>query len=561
MQKFSETVYKRPDFVAVKKSIKLALKKVKKADSAAEVAEALKQNAETMQNAETAYVTASIRNTMDTTDPFYDGEMQYYNKALPSLMPLSKKLNDAVLASPHVEGLKELFGVQIINLYRADSLVQSSRIVPCLISEGKVCTEYSKTAAGCSTDFRGENCNFYGLMRHMSSPDRVERKEAFLAWADMYKGISDKLDRQYDKLVRLRTKMAKKLGYSSYTPLAYLQRRRFDYTQQDVAAFREQVRTEITPLVAQMRAEQAKRIGVEKLHYYDEELMFPDGNAVPMGSKDDMLEAASRMYRELSPETGEFFDFMTRHELFDLETRPGKHMGGYCTFLAKYKAPFIFSNFNGTSADVDVLTHEAGHAFEAYTASRIQPLDEYYSSTSEINEIHSMAMELFTHPWMDKFFGQNADKYRFAHLSGCISVIPYLTCVDEFQHGVYADPCMTAKQRRELWRSIERKYMPWRDYDGVEFLEEGGFWMQKQHIFLYPFYYIDYALAQLGALELYNRMNTDREAAWNDYMALCRAGGSKPYLELLKLAHLSSPFAPDTVHKILEPLKDKVLGF
>lgn len=561
MQKFSETVYKRPDFVAVKKSIKLALKKVKKADSAAEVAEALKQNAETMQNAETAYVTASIRNTMDTTDPFYDGEMQYYNKALPSLMPLSKKLNDAVLASPHVEGLKELFGVQIINLYRADSLVQSSRIVPCLISEGKVCTEYSKTAAGCSTDFRGENCNFYGLMRHMSSPDRVERKEAFLAWADMYKGISDKLDRQYDKLIRLRTKMAKKLGYSSYTPLAYLQRRRFDYTQQDVAAFREQVRTEITPLVAQMRAEQAKRIGVEKLYYYDEELMFPDGNAVPMGSKDGMLEAASRMYRELSPETGEFFDFMTRHELFDLETRPGKHMGGYCTFLAKYKAPFIFSNFNGTSADVDVLTHEAGHAFEAYTASRIQPLDEYYSSTSEINEIHSMAMELFTHPWMDKFFGQNADKYRFAHLSGCISVIPYLTCVDEFQHGVYASPDMTAKQRRELWRSIERKYMPWRDYDGVEFLEEGGFWMQKQHIFLYPFYYIDYALAQLGALELYNRMNTDREAAWNDYMALCRAGGSKPYLELLKLAHLSSPFAPDTVHKILEPLKDKVLGF
>ncbi|MDD6203711.1 MAG: M3 family oligoendopeptidase [Firmicutes bacterium] len=561
MQKFSETVYKRPDFSAVKKSIKLTLKKVKKAGSAAEVAEALKQNSETMQNAETAYVTASIRNTMDTTDPFYDGEMQYYNKALPSLMPLSKKLNDAVLASPHVEGLKELFGVQIINLYRADSLVQSARIVPCLISEGKVCTEYSKTAAGCSTDFRGENCNFYGLMRHMSSPDRAERKEAFLAWADMYKGISDKLDRQYDKLVRLRTKMAKKLGYSSYTPLAYLQRRRFDYTQQDVAAFREQVRTEITPLVAQMRAEQAKRIGVEKLHYYDEELMFPDGNAVPMGSKDDMLEAAGRMYRELSEETGEFFDFMTRHELFDLETRPGKHMGGYCTFLAKYKAPFIFSNFNGTSADVDVLTHEAGHAFEAYTASRIQPLDEYYSSTSEINEIHSMAMELFTHPWMDKFFGQNADKYRFAHLSGCISVIPYLTCVDEFQHGVYASPDMTAKQRRELWRSIERKYMPWRDYDGVEFLEEGGFWMQKQHIFLYPFYYIDYALAQLGALELYNRMNTDREAAWNDYMALCRAGGSKPYLELLKLAHLSSPFAPDTVHKILEPLKDKVLGF
>ncbi|MBR3750310.1 MAG: M3 family oligoendopeptidase [Clostridia bacterium] len=560
MDNFHDIPYKRPDIKKLKEAIKQCIKDVKNAKSAEDLIAALEKNENATKEMETYYVIASIRNTMDTTDEFYDGEMQYFNRTVPALMPISKKMTDTLLASPYIGAIEEKYGVQVINLLKAAAAIQSKKLVPSLIKEGLISTQYSKTVASCTTDFNGEQCNFYGLLRHMGSTDREVRKSAFIAWADMYKSISDKLDKQYDSLVALRHKMAKKLGYDTYTPLAYLQRSRFDYTAQDVAAFREQVRTVITPLVAKMRQKQAERIGVDKLHYYDEEFMFPDGNAMPIGDKDSMLAAAEEMYSQLSAETGEFFSFMTKHNLFDLETRPGKHMGGYCTFLSLYKAPFIFSNFNGTSADVDVLTHEAGHAFEAYTASRIQPISDYYSSTSEINEIHSMAMELFTHPWMDKFFGENADKYRFAHLSGCISVIPYLTCVDEFQHGVYADPNMTAKERRTLWRSIEQKYMPWRDYDGNEFLDEGGFWMQKQHIFLYPFYYIDYALAQLGALELYNRMQKDRDEAWESYLELCRAGGSKPYLELLKLAKLSNPFKEGTVASILAPLEDILLS-
>ena len=193
---------------------------------------------------------------------------------------------------------------------------------------------------------------------------------------------------------------------------------------------------------------------------------------------------------------------MTKYELFDLETRPGKHLGGYCTSLPEYKAPFIFSNFNGTSADVDVLTHEAGHAFQAYLGERLIPIGVLQGSTSEVCEIHSMSMEFFTYPWMDKFFGDRADEYRYAHLCDALAVIPYMACVDEFQHEVYKNPKMTAKERRGVWRSIEKKYMPWRDYDGNAFLENGGFWMQKQHIFLYPFYYIDYALADLHILLL-----------------------------------------------------------
>jgi M3 family oligoendopeptidase len=335
-----------------------------------------------------------------------------------------------------------------------------------------------------------------------------------------------------------------------YTALGYLGMHRADYGPEEVKRFREQVRAVIVPAVAKLRQAQAERLGVDKLKYYDETCLFPDGNADPIGGESTLLPVAKRMYREISPETGAFFDFLSTHGLFDLETRPGKHLGGYCTYLYDYKAPFIFSNFNGTAADVNVLTHEAGHAFAGYTAMRSQPLSAYLSSTSEVTEIHSMTMEHFAYPYLKDFFGADkADKAKYAHLAGSLSTIPYLVSVDEFQHRVYENPAMRAKERRAVWREIEQKYLPWRDYDGVSFLEEGGFWMQKQHIFLYPFYYVDYALAQVSAFQFYGRMKQDHKAAWESYLALCRAGGSKGYFELLKLALLDVPFEEGSVEK------------
>ena len=243
------------------------------------------------------------------------------------------------------------------------------------------------------------------------------------------------------------------------------------------------------------------------------------------------------------------FDAMVEHDMFDLDTNPGKRLGGFCSSLHKYRLPFIFANFNGTSADVDVLTHEAGHAFECYLAFRSHPFVEQAFSTSEIAEIHSMTMEHFAYPWMPLFFGDQAEKYRVAHLTDALTTIPYLVSVDEYQHRVFEKPDMTPQERRTAWREIERIYMPWRDYDGNTFLEEGGFWMQKPHIFLDPFYYIEYALAQTCAFQFYDRMKRDRAKAWEDYCRLCRAGGTQGYFQLLKLADLRSPFEPGSVEQ------------
>ncbi len=559
MESFSKIEYKRPDMNALKKKLKQTLRAFKKASSYEDARAAYLASLEEIGHVETSYVVASIRNTLDTTDKFYDGEMQFFNRAVAQLMPVSKSFTEALLRSPYRAEFEREFGRQLFTLAEIDHKTQSNKIILDLIRQGNVENAYKKTAAACKADFRGKEVNFYGLLKHMESPDREERKEAYLAWAKLYESISDKLDKQYDQLIKIRVRMAKKLGLPDYTAMGYLNMHRADYGPEEVARFREQVRTVIVPAVAKLRQAQAKRLGVDKLKYYDETCVFPDGNADPIGGQNELVPVAQRMYRDISPETGEFFDFLSEQGLFDLETRPGKHLGGYCTYLWDYKAPFIFSNFNGTAADVDVLTHEAGHAFAGYTAMRSQPLMTYLSSTSEINEIHSMTMEHFAYPYLSGFFGEEGvKKAKFAHLSSSLSTIPYLVSVDEFQHRVYENPFMSAKERRAVWHEIEQKYLPWRDYDGVEFLEEGGFWMQKQHVFLYPFYYVDYALAQVCAFEFYKRMKEDRKAAWASYLKLCQAGGSKGYFELLELAGLGVPFnegnVENAVRHVIEEL-------
>ena len=550
MEPFSQIVYTRPDMGALKKKLRAQLQKLKKASSYEEARAAFLTSQEESRHVETAYVVASIRNTLDTKDPFYDGEMKYFNSAMAMMMPLNKAFTKELLRSRFRPQFEQEFGKQLFIMAEMDQKTQSLRIIPDLIRQGNIENEYKKTTAACKTVFRGEEVNFYGLLKHMESPDREERKEAYLAWAKLYEDIADQLDELYDKLIKLRVRMAKKLKLPDYTALGYLNMHRADYGPEEVARFREQVRLVIVPAVAKLRQAQAKRLGLETLAYYDETCVFPDGNADPIGGESELVPIAQRMYRAISAETGEFFDFLQSYGLYDLETRPGKHIGGYCTYLADYKAPFIFSNFNGTAADVNVLTHEAGHAFAGYTAMRSQPLMSYMSSTSEVNEIHSMTMEHFAYPYLKDFYGEDkVDKAKFAHLSGALSTIPYLVSVDEFQHRVYENPAMGAKERRAVWHEIEQKYMPWRNYDGVKFLEDGGFWMQKQHIFLYPFYYVDYALAQVCAFDFYGRMKQDHAAAWASYLDLCRAGGSKGYFDLLALAGLDIPFAEGSVEK------------
>ena len=543
MKKFAELQYVRPDMEKIFARVSGDIAVLKEAKNYEEFRNAYMDYVEADTELETSKTVAHIRNTINLLDEFYEAEMVYFNSQMPKYEILKKEMGEVIVASPFKAEMEKEFGAILIQNMEAQKQLSDESIVDDQVKEAELVSRFMKTQAAATVEFKGEQIGNYGLLKIMQSTDRAERKEAFEAWAKLYEGIAPTLEEVYDGLVKVRAGMAKKLGFKSFIPMGYLRRRRFDYTEKELEVFRKQVREVVVPAAAKLYERQKEALGIDTLYYYYESIASPSGNPVPIGDKEYLVGEAQKMYRELSKESGEFFDFMMEHELFDLDSKHGKRAGGYCTILPQYHAPFIFSNFNGTDADVNVLTHEAGHAFAGFTAAKYQKTPELCHSTSEINEIHSMSMELWTYPWMENFFGDKAEEYRREHLADALMKIPYMLCVDEYQHKVFENPEMTVMERRAVWSGLEKIYMPWRNYAGNEFLESGAFWIKQQHIFLYPFYYVDYAMAQMGAFEFYTKMKEDRKAAWADYYKLCAAGGSMGYFDLLKYSGL---------HKVLE---------
>lgn len=550
MKKFAELQYVRPDMEKIFARVSGDIAVLKEAKNYEEFRNAYMDYVEADTELETSKTVAHIRNTINLLDEFYEAEMVYFNSQMPKYEILKKEMGEVIVASPFKAEMEKEFGAILIQNMEAQKQLSDESIVNDQVKEAELVSRFMKTQAAATVEFKGEQIGNYGLLKIMQSTDRAERKEAFEAWAKLYEGIAPTLEEVYDGLVKVRAGMAKKLGFKSFIPMGYLRRRRFDYTEKELEVFRKQVREVVVPAAAKLYERQKEALGIDTLYYYDESIASPPGNPVPIGDKEYLVGEAQKMYRELSKESGEFFDFMMEYELFDLDSKHGKRAGGYCTILPQYHAPFIFSNFNGTDADVNVLTHEAGHAFAGFTAAKYQKTPELCHSTSEINEIHSMSMELWTYPWMENFFGDKAEEYRKEHLADALMKIPYMLCVDEYQHKVFENPEMTTMERRAVWSGLEKIYMPWRNYAGNEFLESGAFWIKQQHIFLYPFYYVDYAMAQMGAFEFYTKMKEDRKAAWADYYKLCAAGGSMGYFDLLKYSGL---------HKVLEDGSVKII--
>ena len=417
---FSQYEYVRPDFENAKELIRKSVDKIKNAGTKEAVSKVFKAVNDQQRHLRTMATVAEIRNTIDTTDPFYESEMQCFYENMPLVDLEMQEFQKTVLQSEYLDALKDEYGeLYFIRMERLMKLV-SKENVENQVEESNLVQLYHKTAAKPVAQFKGEKLNFYGLLKKMQDPERKIRKAALTAWSDLYQSIADDLNDIYTKLINNRIKQAQVLGFKDYTEMMYLSMERFDYDREDVACYREMIRQFVVPVVAEIYEKQRNRLEIDHLYYYDEDMSSPEGNAIPYGTTEEQVQLAQKMYHELSKETGEFFDFMVQHQLFDLETKPGKMQGGYCTFLPDMMAPFIFSNFNRTSADVDVLTHEAGHAFEAYTATRNGVPDEIAFSTSEVAEIHSMSMEYLTYPWMDYFFKDSADQYRKTHLEDCL---------------------------------------------------------------------------------------------------------------------------------------------
>ncbi len=541
--KFSEMKYERPSLDEAKKELSSLIARLENAASYEEAKKVFLEKETFTKHVETMGTLASIRHSIDTRDEFYDAEVKFFNAAGPELQEYFQKWTEAMLKSPFRADFEKEYGDLMFKNAELDLKSFSPEIIPEMQQENDLTQEYEKLLASAAIEFEGKTYTISQLTPFKQDPDDERRLAAWKAEGKWYKDNGEKLDEIYDKLVHLRDTMGKKLGYEGYTTLGYYRMMRNCYTKEDIEKFRKAVVKYLVPVADGIYKEQAKRLGkTYPMSFADNALMFRSGNPVPCGSADDILKAGKKFYDELSPETSAFFNMMLDNELLDVLSKEGKEGGGYCTGIMDYGVPFIFANFNGTQHDVEVVTHEAGHAFECYT-NRDRIPSEYIWPSMEACEVHSMSMEFFSWGWAKDFFGDDTDKFLYSHLAGALTFIPYGTMVDHFQHIVYEKPDMTPKERHGVWKELLGVYMPWVRLDGdIPFYADGEGWQRQHHIYSSPFYYIDYCLAQTVALEFWAMLRHDRKNAWEHYMAYTKQGGSKVFTELLSGAGLQSPF-------------------
>lgn len=552
--KFSEMPYVRPDLEALRQAAETAVTALDAASSAQAQLDAYEAYEKAAATAETMRSLCYIRHTIDTRDTFYEAEQDFFDEAGPQMEELDQQVSRALLRSPFRAELSEALGALLFTNLEIQVRSFDPALLPLMQEENKLASAYQKLYASAMVEFQGQTMPLPKLGPYKEHPDRAVRKAAYETEGKFFDDHQAELDELFDKLVKNRTEQARLLGHENYLQLGYDRLGRNCYGPREVAAFRDQIARDIVPVVAKIKADQAARLGLDALKYYDDLMLFPDGNAKPTGTPDEILAAGRQMYAHLSPETAEFGAFLFDNQLLDVLSKDGKAPGGYCTGLPDYQAPFIFSNFNGTSGDVDVLTHEAGHAFASYRAFRKGYPRKLQSPTMESCECHSMSMEFLTQDFHQDFFGPATAKYELGHCEDSLIFIPYGCMIDEFQTRVYENPDWTPARRNAFWLELEKKYRPWIDFDNLPFYGRGAGWQRQLHVYLDPLYYIDYCMAQTVAYQFWLASLENREDAWQRYLAFVDRGGTATFEELVSGAGLKLPYAPGAMAEIGEKI-------
>lgn len=552
--KFSEMPYERIDFEKLKESFRELSDRFERAESGEEQFQVHQDYYRITEHVMTEMTIAMIRNDIDMTDAFYSEEQKHYDRNMPVFQSLVVDYKKKLFSSRFRPYLEEKIGKVAFRNMELAMQAMDEKLIPLMQEENRLSTDYNKLLAGAKIEWNRETLNLSLLQPYLNHRDRSIRRTAWEKYTAFFAAHQEELDEFYERLVKNRTQQGVLMGHRNYLPLGYARMNRNCYTASDIAAFRQQVKRDLVPFAEKLHERRRQRLGLPKLSYIDEGVYFTEGNPQPTGSPEQILRAGQRMYSALSPETAEFMNTMMEGELFDVLGRKTKKTGGYMTMLPDYHVPFIFANFNGTSGDADVITHECGHAFQGYLTAH-DPIQEHNDITMETAETHSMSMEFFTEPWMPLLFGSRAGDYIAMHFEDAVTFIPYGTMVDEFQHIVYEDPGLSPKDRRALWRDLERQYKPHLDYEGNAYMEQGGFWQKQHHIYDSPLYYIDYCIAGTNALQYKTRMDQDYRAAWESYLRLCRLSASDFFDGLMQKAGLDNPFEDGCLRSMVSKLE------
>ena len=555
--KFNEMTYTRPDIGALLARCKELAAKAAAAPDGDALVRLYYEQSEAFAEYNTAANLANIHYTCDTRDAYWKAEQDFFDANGPAVTNASVEISRAFLANPHVDVLTAKFGTTCVAGMKNAVLSMDDRTVELQQQFNALVSRYQQIYGGALVELDGKQLTIPQLGPYKEDLDPAVRRAAYEAEAGYFDAHRAELDELYGEIVKNLNAQARVMGYHDYSELSYVRMNRIGYGPEEIRKFRDQVANDVVPQLQKVMALRAKRTGIAHPAFTDLPILFRDGNPKPIPGYKARMDAARTMYHELSPETAEFIDFMQDNELFDVESRPGKMSGGYMTSLPSYKAPFIFANWNDTSGDVDVLTHECGHAFEGYVAERDPAIPaDLECPGMESAEIHSMAMEFLTAPWHHLLFGRDTDKYALLHAEDSFVFLAYGCEVDEFQHIMYQNPDLTPDERNAEWLKLEKKYRPWIDFADLPFYGRGAGWQRQLHIYECPFYYIDYCLSTMAALQFFLLSLTDHKDAWERYLRLVRRAGTASYTELLETAGLKVPFEEGSIKGIAQQMTD-----
>lgn len=484
--------------------------------------------------------------------------LQFVEQIEPALKPRRFAVAKAYLSHPLRRSLPaaryQVFDRDtelLVELYRDEN-------VPLETEEAKLGNEYNKLSGALTVEFRGEEKTLVAMGRYQEEPDRAVREEAWRAVADRRLKETDRFDEFFDGLISLRGRMAANAGFANYRDYAFRSRGRFDYGPADCEQFHEAIEAEVMPVLRELQARRRQQLGVATLRPWD--LSVDPLNRPPLRPFADtaaMERGSQTIFDRLDPELAKGFQTMRDLRLLDLANRKGKAPGGYQSTLGESRLPFIFMNAVGVQRDVETILHEAGHAFHAL-AARDEPLYAYRGAPIEFCEVASMAMELLGAPHLDVFYPEaEAKRARRVHLEGIIGTFPWIATVDAFQHWVYTRPGHSRAERATAWLGLMDRFGGEVDWSGVEG-SRSYLWHKQLHIFLYPFYYIEYGIAQLGALQVWANSARDPAAALADYKAGLALGGARPLPELFARAGCRFDFSRETLRPLTERVRQEL---
>lgn len=557
-KKIADYKYERVDLNKVIEFYDGVIAGVKKAKSGEELARLREEVNAHHKKFVTQISLAFVRHSLDVRDEFYSAEQDYYDENLPPVWAKGTEFNRALMESPFASELEKIINPIIIRNIKASLRTMDERIVSDCVEENKLVTEYDKLLASLSYPWEGKSVTLSEMHGFCKDADRSVRKKAFTVIGETLSSVQDKLDDIFDRMVKVRHGMAKKMGFNSFVEMGDLRIGHIGYGRKEIEVFRNSVLQDVVPVLKKLKAELSERLGLDGIHIYDNDNYIAGGNIDPEGNAEALFAAAQRMYDDMDPMLGKFFRSMTQAHAIDYVAREGKMGGGYAEMLYDYNQPFIFANFNGTMDDVGVLTHELGHAFAFARASANDVDIDLFVGGMETAETHSMSMEALCNKYNNYFYGSRATEATYQQIFDAFNFLPYGVIVDYFQQLVYENPDMTPRERRQLWSRLEGEFRPYVDMSDVPFISDGGRWQYQKHIYEHPFYYIDYCLSTCLALQFGELAAVDFKDALKRYLNLVEAGGTKTIDVLAHEAGLKSPFdegALQVAQKIEKHLK------